>query len=245
MKTIKIKSIVKLDYKEKVYDISVPGNNNFYIGESEILTHNCDMLLESSQALLRNVIETFALNTRFILTCNYVERIIDPIQSRCKVINILPPSKPEMAKHLVSILDKEGITYKLEDVAEIINKEYPDQRKILNLAQLSVDDKELKISKNMFTSSTTKAVLEALEKPDNLSLGKIRGIINEHNVSGFDTLYRELFENVSKYSKGRDGEVIIKIEEYMHHANSRIDKEINFCACISSILQIISKKQII
>ncbi len=71
------------------------------------------------------------------MTCNFVERIIDPLQSRCQVIKIVPPSKSEVAKHLVWILEKESISYTLEDIKVIVNQYYPDLRKCINTIQLN------------------------------------------------------------------------------------------------------------
>ena len=72
-----------------------------------VILDEADYLTIQSQAALRNVMEQYSRNTRFILTCNYVEKIIDPIQSRCQVVNIIPPSKIDIALHLVSILEEE------------------------------------------------------------------------------------------------------------------------------------------
>jgi replication factor C small subunit len=68
-----------------------------------------DFLTINAQAALRNVIETFSKTTRFVFTCNYIERVIDPIQSRTSVFEVLPPSKAEVAKRCISILDEEGL----------------------------------------------------------------------------------------------------------------------------------------
>jgi DNA polymerase III delta prime subunit len=103
MKKIKILSIESLEDKHHVYDLTVEGNHNFFIGETQTLTHNCDFLTPASQAALRNLMETFSLTTRFILTCNYYERIIDPVVSRCQVFQVSPPSKRDVAIHLAKI----------------------------------------------------------------------------------------------------------------------------------------------
>ena len=68
-------------------------------GIKVVILDEADFITIQGQAALRNVIETFSRSTRFILTCNYIERVIDPIQSRCQVLKIIPPSKLDTAKH--------------------------------------------------------------------------------------------------------------------------------------------------
>ena len=110
-----------------------------------IILDEADFLTPNAQAALRNLMETFSKHTRFILTCNYVERIIDPIQSRCQSFKIVPPSKKEVAQQMVNILDKEGCLYKLNDIAMIVTAGYPDIRRVINSAQRQVVDGKLKV----------------------------------------------------------------------------------------------------
>ena len=72
-----------------------------------VVLDEADFITIQAQASLRNIIEQYSRSTRFILTCNYIERVIDPLQSRCHTIKILPPSKAEVAAHLDGVLKKE------------------------------------------------------------------------------------------------------------------------------------------
>ena len=105
-----------------------------------VILDEADFITIQGQAALRNVIETYSRTTRFILTCNFVERIIDPLQSRCQVLKIVPPSKADIAKHVASIIEKEEVEYEIDDIKVLVNQFYPDLRKMLNTAQLSTQD---------------------------------------------------------------------------------------------------------
>ena len=118
-----------------------------------VILDEADFLTIQAQASLRNIIETFSRTTRFIMTCNIVERIIDPLQSRCHVLKIVPPTKKDVTKHLSWILDEEKIVYKLNDLGSIVNQYYPDLRKCINTIQLSTQDNVLKLDKSILVSS--------------------------------------------------------------------------------------------
>ena len=94
----------------KLLEIKVPGfaSTASFKPLKVVILDEADFLTIQAQASLRNVIETFSRTTRFIMTCNYVERIIDPLQSRCQVLKIVPPSKKEVAIHLAGVMATEG-----------------------------------------------------------------------------------------------------------------------------------------
>jgi len=210
-----------------------------------VILDEADFLTIQAQASLRNIIETFARTTRFILTCNYIERIIDPLQSRCQVLKIVPPSKQEIAYHIIDILKQENVGMSADDLKLVINQFYPDVRKMLNSLQMSVNGDEIVVDKSILVSSNYKnQILMELCKPSSKSFNNIRQIIADSGVSDFEELFRFLFDNVDKYAPTSAGEVIIYLEEYQYHANFRIDKEINMMALISRILSLIGKKVI-
>jgi DNA polymerase III delta prime subunit len=101
-----------------------------------VILDEFDYMTPNAQAILRNLMETFSKPCRVILTCNYIEKIIDPIQSRCQSFAITPPTKKDVAVQISKILDKENIKYDLKNVADIISSYYPDIRRILNTCQL-------------------------------------------------------------------------------------------------------------
>jgi DNA polymerase III delta prime subunit len=203
-------------------------------------------ILQASQVILLNMMETYSLTTRFILTGNYPERLIEPLRSRCQEFDLSPPTKKVIAQHISTILDKEEIEYEIQDLVTIINKFYPDFRKIINNCQKYTIDNKLVLDNTINIDGNYKeSVLNELKKPSNKSLNNIRQIIADADVSDYEDLYRFLYDKLNEYSKGNEGLIICIIEEYMYHSTFRLDKEINIIACISKILETINKKQIL
>jgi len=211
-----------------------------------VILDEADYITIQGQATLRNIIETFSRSTRFILTCNYIERVIDPLQSRCQVLKIVPPSKQEIAYHIMNVFKQEEIDCSADDLKSVINQHYPDIRKMLNTLQMSVNGDEIVVDKSILVSNSYKnKVLTELCKPTVKSFNNIRQIIADSNVGDFEDMFRFLYDNVEKYAPLSVGEVVIYIEEYQYHSNFRIDKEINCAALISRILSLILPKRIL
>jgi len=167
------------------------------------------------------------------MTCNFVERIIDPLQSRCQVLKIVPPTKSDVAKHLVTILTSESIKYTIEDLKVVVNQYYPDLRKCINTLQLSTVDNTIELDSNILVSSNyIGKVLAELQLPKP-SFKNIRQIIADSNTDDFEEMYRTLYEESSNYMPGKEGTVAILINEHQYKANFRIDKEI----CLMSLIQ--------
>jgi len=199
-----------------------------------VILDESDFLTIQAQASLRNVIETFSRTTRFILTCNFVERIIDPIQSRCQTFKIVPPTKKEVAVHITGICDKENIGYEIPSIGKLVNKYYPDIRKMLNTVQASTVDGHLQLDDSLLISSSyMDSVLDEL-KQDNYK--NIRQIIADSGVNDFEELFRFLYDNSSEYMPGKEGTAAILINEHLYKSNFRIDKEINLMSLIQNLI---------
>jgi len=197
-------------------------------------------ILQASQVILLNMMETYSLTTRFILTGNYPERLIEPLRSRLQEFDLAPPTKKIVAQHVSVILDKENIEYEIPDLVTLINKFYPDFRKIINACQKYTVDNKLTLDNSISTSDDFEVkILEELKKPSSKTLNNIRQIIANSDLESFESLYRFLYDKISEYGVKNEGFIICYIEEYMYHANFRVDKEINFVACISKILETI------
>ena len=201
-----------------------------------IILDEADFLTIQAQASLRNIIETYSRTTRFIMTCNYVERIIDPLQSRCQTFKIIPPSKKEIAIHLSNILESENITHTNDDIKNIVLNNYPDLRRMINTIQSNTIDNKLNLPDNLLvTSSYMESVLDELCKPKP-NLKSIRQTIQNSGVNDFEEMFRFLYDNASKYLPNKEGTVALLINEHAYKANFRIDKEINLIALIQQLI---------
>ena len=199
-----------------------------------VILDESDFLTIQAQASLRNVIETFSRTTRFILTCNFVERIIDPIQSRCQTFKIVPPTKKEVAVHITGICDKENIGYEIPSIGKLVNKYYPDIRKMLNTVQASTVDGNLQLDDSLLVSSSyMNSVLDELKQSN---YKNIRQIIADSGVDDYEELFRFLYENASEYMPNKEGTAAILINEHLYKSNFRIDKEINLMSLIQNLI---------
>ena len=215
-----------------------------------VILDEADFLTIQAQASLRNIIETFSRTTRFIMTCNFVERIIDPLQSRCQVLKIVPPTKKDVAKHLSWILKEEKISFNINDLVPLVNQYYPDLRKCINTIQLSTTKEEdelhptnyitvLKLDPSVLVSSNyIDKVITELSKGNKVSsFNTIRQIIADANVDDFDELFRALYDRSSEYYKDKEGTAVLAINEHQYKANFRIDKEINIMSLIQTLIK--------
>ena len=201
-----------------------------------VILDEADFLTIQAQASLRNIIETFSRTTRFIMTCNFVERIIDPLQSRCQVLKIVPPTKKDVAKHLNWILQEEMIMHNVKDLVPLVNQYYPDLRKCINTIQLSTQNNALKLDKTILVSSNYMDKILSELSQNKPSFTKIRQIIADANVDDFDELFRFLYENAAKFLPKKEGTATALINDHQYKANFRIDKEINIMSLINNLI---------
>jgi len=196
-----------------------------------IILDEADFLTINAQAALRNIIESFSLTTRFIFTCNYVERIIDALQSRLTSFHLTVADIKIVAKHLVSILDAESVEYDKHDVVNVIKKTYPDIRRALNLLQGHSIGGKL-IIKSIPDGNYIEQIINEVKSKKKSSFNTIRQIIADNNINDFTGLYKSLHDEYSS------PEVTVIIEEYLFYSTTISDKEICFMACISKLLNI-------
>jgi DNA polymerase III delta prime subunit len=204
-----------------------------------IVLDEADFLGREAQPALRNLMEAYSETTRFILTANYIERIIEPLISRTQVYKLLPPSKKEVARRLTQILREEQVEYDTETVVKLVKTYYPDVRKIINTAQLQTKDKRLvlnledirvqDVKRNMIDMLTSNA-------PAATKTNQVRQLVADNKVQDFTELYRELYDRVDKYAPTKIPQTIGAIAEGMFRDAQVSDKEIIFVATLYNIL---------
>jgi DNA polymerase III delta prime subunit len=206
-------------------------------GKKVVILDEADYLNpQSTQPALRGFIEEFAVNCRFIMTCNFKSRIIEPLHSRCTVIDFKIPAKekPLLAQEFLTrakfVMDSEGIEYDEKAVAQLIVKNFPDFRKVLNLIQrYSVSGA---IDSGILTTSsdiTVKSLIDAMKKKDFNSIRKWAvDNTDKEMASIFRKIYDALQDNVEAASIPQ---AILIISEYQYKSAFVADQEINLVAC--------------
>ena len=205
-------------------------------GLKVVILDESDYLTAQAQATLRNVMESFSASCRFILTCNYLDRIISPLQSRCMAFGITPPSKKEVGQHILQICESEGINYTKEDLGQVIITHYPDIRKILNTLQGSLKDNQLVLdTKSLKNTDFENKVVNGLK--NKTPLKDIRQIIADSGATQFESLFRCLYDNVEEYTTNI-GDAIIIIAQYQYEYGFVVDKEICVAAMLNKLLKL-------
>ena len=208
-----------------------------------VILDEADFLTQPAQAALRNLIEEYSAYTRFILTCNYIERLIEPLQSRCEIHILKPPTKGAVAKHIcTNILDVEGVTYDVQDVVKVINEFYPDIRSVIKVLQSNVRESKLTIT--TLDDNWTKQLVLILTKREKNAWYQVRQLVADAQVDDFQTAYRYMFDHMTEFSYGNDAQLSVILDDFIWRAGVVPDKEINAMACIAKILEA-TKKQVL
>ena len=207
-----------------------------------IILDEFDYMTPNAQAILRNLMETFSRHCRFILTCNYVEKVISPIRSRTQEFQIVPPTKKDVAVQISQILGKEGVGFQPKDLVPIIDSSYPDIRKIINTCQLNSSKGQLKLDTTSVIDSDLKSkVVEILKGKDSKpnKWKNIRQAVADSRTQDFTELYTFLYEKVDDYGSGNTSNIILILSESQHKYALVVDKEITFMSCIIQIVGIL------
>ena len=194
---------------------------------------------DSVQPALRAFIETFSENCRFIFTCNYSNRLIEPLHSRTTVIDfkLAPSDKPVLAskflKRMEYILNNEGVDYNQRVLAELLNKYFPDYRRVINELQRysvggSIDEGIL----SNFQEINAKALVESLREKD---WKKMRQWIANNIDTDPQHVFRQIYDILLPEVKGIP-HLVLLIADYQYKAAFVADQEINLTACLTEIM---------
>ena len=203
-----------------------------------IILDEFDYMSQNAQAILRNLMETFSQHCRFILTCNYIEKVIDPIQSRCQTFQIIPPTKRDVAAQISKILKSEEIQFEPKDLVPIIDSAYPDIRKVINTCQLNSIKGKLQVdTQNLLENDYKMKVLDILKSNDDKrnKYMKARQAIIDSKVTDFTDLYTLLYDKVDEYAPNNPN-VILLIADGLYKCSMSIDKEIPTAATLINII---------
>ena len=195
----------------------------------------------STQPALRNYMEEFSANCRFIFTANYKNRIIEPIHSRCAVIEFKIDSKEKQEiaasffKRATAILKQEGVEFDPKVVAELVTKHFPDYRRILNeLQRYSVSGKiDSGILVNM-SQESFKGLIKLMKDKD---FGEVRKWVAKNSDAETTALFRELYDNAStNMDPNSIPAMILILADYQYKAAFVADHELNIMAALTEIM---------
>ena len=223
--------------------VSLSGGRKYVIlDEADYLNAN------STQPALRNFMEEFSRNCGFILTCNFKNRIIEPLHSRCSVVDF-KISKKDMAKLAMQfmkrvnfILNTENVKYESAVIAEVIQKHFPDWRRVLNeLQRYSATGKiDSGILANLEEASFKQLVTYLQDK----NFTNIRKWVGESLDGDQTTLFRNLYDNAHEFlSKEGEAQLILLLGRYQYQAAFVADPEINVMALLTEIMMDVEFKK--
>lgn len=203
-----------------------------------IICDEFDFFSPNAQAALRHLMEVHSKTTRFILTANYHEKIIDPIISRCQVFHIIPPSRKDIALYLVNILQKEKVAFQASDIKLLVDATYPDIRQLLNKSQKSSLNGTLQIDREeIIGSDFNLKLLEMITNSDvKNAFKKIRQFVADNHRNDFIDTYHFLYDKIDEISPSNISGCIMVIADGIKWDSLIVDKEIGFMATIIKLL---------
>ena len=210
------------------------GRKVIIIDEADYLNPN------STQPALRNAIEEFASNCSFIFTCNYKNRIIDPLHSRCAVIDfgLKNGEKAKMAaaffKRIQTILQSESVDADDKVLAELIKKHFPDFRRVLN--ELQRYSQFGKIDTGILTQIADVSIDELTKSISSKDFASIRKWVATHEIDS-TVLYRKIYDSLYDVMKPQSiPQAVIILADYQYKAAFVADQEVNTVACLTELM---------
>ena len=211
-------------------------------GRKYIILDEADYLNpQSTRPALRGFMEEFHKNCGFVLTCNYKNRLIEPLHSRCSVIEFTIPNseKPKLAsefmKRVALILDEQKVKYDERVVAEVINKYFPDWRRILNELQRYAPSGT--IDAGILVNIAEVNIKELMVSMKNKEFTNVRKWVVDNLDNDPVKLYRRIYDNLYNYVDGSSiPHVVVILADYQFKSAFTADQEINMLACLTEIM---------
>lgn len=210
-----------------------------------VILDEVDAMSIGAQSILRALTEEFSQTARFILTCNYIEKILPALISRCQVFSFKALPKTDMAMYVASILEKEGVDYDVKDIVLIIDKYYPDLRKITNIAQQYSDDGRLQLpNRSEVEYGFSEIVFSLLNSTDKKKqkYEKIRKLFLDNNIQDYNPLYRYFYEHMDELSIESKAQGILIIADSQYQDTFVVDKEIQAVSMILKLIDLYNEK---
>jgi len=218
--------------KVRIFASSQPPANRIKI----VLLDEADQLTHDSQTALRNTMETYSSSCRFILTCNYVDKVIPPLHSRCTKFTFDRFPKRKLIQLCESILGKEGITeYTREDITEVINRFYPDVRSVINNLQSAC------VSGSLNLRALGALKVDPSEVGALIKQGRVQSI-RQHlaGITEFTFLYKWIYnEFMQGFSDEQQAGIVECLVNALSVEMTIPDREINFINCAIGIMMVI------
>jgi len=210
-------------------------------GRKVVIIDEADYLTPQAQAIFRGVIEEFAGNCSFVFTCNYKNRLIDPLHSRCAVIDYKLPAdeKPLLAqvfmKRVETILKEEGVEYDRKVVIELVKKHFPDFRRVLGeLQRYSVSGK---IDVGILAATANTNITELIGYLKQKDFRAMRTWVGQNAGNDDQKIMREIYDNINEIVKPECGPILVVLAgKYMYQSAFCQDKEVNLAAFLTEIL---------
>jgi len=206
-----------------------------------VLLDEADYLSPSAQAALRGVMETYSDTSRFILTCNYPNKIIPAIHSRCQGFHVDKTDQTEFTARVATILVTENIDFDLDTLDTYVKLTYPDLRKCINLVQQNINDNKL-MSPTAGESSSTDYKIEMVELFKKGKIKEARALLcNRARPEEMEDIYRWMYDNLDLFGnteEQKDSAILIIKQGLVDHAMI-IDPEI----CLSATLVKLARLQ--
>lgn len=216
--------------------VSFQGGRKYVIlDEADYLNSN------STQPALRNFMEEYSSNCGFILTCNFKNRIIQPLHSRCSVVDftIQNKDKPNLAaqffKRVCSILEMESVEYDSKVVATMVQKHFPDWRRVIN--ELQRYSATGKIDTGILSSLQNVSLSELIEFMKNKNFSNVRKWVAENIDNDAVALYRKIYDLSNEYYKPSSiPQLALILADYQYKAAFAADQELNMAACLAEVM---------